>query len=313
MAKPILVAYDPGSADSAPVAFGIRAARFSGAPLIVGAVHADHAAIGRGHHGADTGLADDAGEQIEQVRRELEAADIDADCRALKGMSAPRALHQAAEELGAGLLVVGSSSHRSVLHGSTAERVLHGAPCPVAVVPSGFTPNGPAAVFGVAFIDTAEGRAALRGGLALARRAGATLRVLSAAKPHGYHDTYGGGPGVEATTFSEIGGALRAAAEHAVAEATAGDDDVDIDPDVSVQDPAEFLVACSHRLDLLVCGSRGYGPRRAVLLGGVTHRVTVEAACPVIVLARGVETALEELGAPPAPVSPHLTGSGPTG
>lgn len=41
------------------------------------------------------------------------------------------------------------------------------------------------------------------------------------------------------------------------------------------------------RLDLLVCGARGYGPLRAVLLGGVSRRVAVEARCPVIVLPRG--------------------------
>ena len=80
--------------------------------------------------------------------------------------------------------------------------------------------------------------------LALARRAGAKLRVLSAATPR-----------------------------------------------LSVQDPADFLIAASDRLDLLVCGSRGYGPQRAVLLGGVTRRVAAEARCPVIVPARGAETA----------------------
>src|SRR3954453_8011027 len=35
MAKPILVGYDPRSADRAPVQFGIAAARFTGAPLII--------------------------------------------------------------------------------------------------------------------------------------------------------------------------------------------------------------------------------------------------------------------------------------
>ena len=51
----------------------------------------------------------------------------------------------------------------------------------------------------------------------------------------------------------------------------------------------------SEHLDLLVCGSRGYGPVRAVLLGGVSRRLTAEAHCPVIVLARGVTSSLEAL------------------
>jgi nucleotide-binding universal stress UspA family protein len=306
MPKPILVGHDPKSAHMAPVAFGVAAAQFTGAPLVIGSAHADHAAIGSGHHSADTGLAEDATEQLERIRRDLEAGDVNADCRPLPGMSAPHALHDAAEQLDAGLLVVGSTSHAGagrLVHGSTADRLLHGAPCPVAVVPPDWEAGGGVSVVGVAFVDTAEGRDALRGALALARRAGAALRVLSAAKPHGSHETYGGGSMTEAVTFSEIGGALRAAAERAVAEATAGVHDVEVEPDVSVQDPADFLIAASRRLDLLVCGSRNYGPHHAVLLGGVTRRVTVEAHCPVIVLTRGTEATLEALIAAPATVA----------
>jgi nucleotide-binding universal stress UspA family protein len=48
-------------------------------------------------------------------------------------------------------------------------------------------------------------------------------------------------------------------------------------------------------VDLLICGSRGYGPARSVLLGGVTRRVTAEAHCPVIVLPRGTEAGLQAL------------------
>jgi nucleotide-binding universal stress UspA family protein len=40
---------------------------------------------------------------------------------------------------------------------------------------------------------------------------------------------------------------------------------------------------------------RGYGPLRAVLLGGVSRRVAVAARCPVIVLPRGVSAPLEAL------------------
>ncbi|HEX5781241.1 MAG TPA: universal stress protein, partial [Solirubrobacteraceae bacterium] len=47
------------------------------------------------------------------------------------------------------------------------------------------------------------------------------------------------------------------------------------------------LAAQSEHVDLMVVGSRGYGPRAAVLLGGVTHTVIRKAACPVVVLPRG--------------------------
>jgi Universal stress protein family len=48
----------------------------------------------------------------------------------------------------------------------------------------------------------------------------------------------------------------------------------------------------SGTLDLLVTGSRGYGPLRAVMVGGVTGRVMHDAACPVVVIPRGVESPL---------------------
>ena len=59
-----------------------------------------------------------------------------------------------------------------------------------------------------------------------------------------------------------------------------------------VADPGEALTALSAELDLLVCGSRGYGPLRSVLLGSVSHAVVREASCPVIVVPRGRESGL---------------------
>jgi hypothetical protein len=62
-----------------------------------------------------------------------------------------------------------------------------------------------------------------------------------------------------------------------------------------VEDPADVLIRVSENLDLLICGSRGYGPLPAVLLGGVSRRLTAEARCSVIVLPRGVKASLDAL------------------
>ena len=51
-------------------------------------------------------------------------------------------------------------------------------------------------------------------------------------------------------------------------------------------DPAEVLAARSHELDLLVVGSRGYGPVRQVLIGGVSGELMRRAACPVLIVPR---------------------------
>jgi len=51
-------------------------------------------------------------------------------------------------------------------------------------------------------------------------------------------------------------------------------------------EPAGVLAAHSRELDLLVVGSRGYGPVRHALVGNVSWAVMRTAACPVIVVPR---------------------------
>jgi nucleotide-binding universal stress UspA family protein len=254
---------------------------------------------GAGEWALEERLEEAIGESLDRLADELRHRGVDVDCRSLTGTSAARALHEAAEESGAGLLVVGSTERGGigrVLPGSTAERLMHGAPCPIAVVPRSWQPGGGLGTIGVGYVDTAEGHDALDNALALARRSGAELRVLSAAKEHAITATYGGGDALTpATRYEELAIMLRGSAEQAVEAATSGVSDVEIEPDVSVGDAAEFLIAASEHLDLLICGSRGYGPARAVLLGGVSRRVVNEAHCPVIVLAHGVETGLDAL------------------
>ena len=212
-----------------------------------------------------------------------------------------RALHEAAEAEQAGLLVVGSTRRAlsaACYRGSTAERLMHGAPCPIAIVPPGWEAGAGLGTIGVAYVDTDEGREALRGAHALARQAGATLRVLTAVKAGlaMYRKTEARMPEHEGKEFEEIEGELRVSAEETLKRQTAAlGGDVQIEIDAFVEDPADVLIRVSEHLDLLVCGSRGYGPLRAVLLGGVTRRLTAEAQCPVIVLPRGVTSSLEPL------------------
>lgn len=54
-------------------------------------------------------------------------------------------------------------------------------------------------------------------------------------------------------------------------------------------DPAEVLVERSRDLDLLVIGSRGYGPVRHALVGNVSWAVIRGAACPVLVVPRSAD------------------------
>jgi nucleotide-binding universal stress UspA family protein len=304
MSKPILVGYDPQTRDRAPVLFGVAAARFTGAPLIVASVCAGSPIIDSlpAGYGSEELLAH-ATEALEPLGRELDAEGVRVEYRELENTSAPRGLHEAAEREGAGLLVVGSTGRGAVgrvLPGSTAERLMHGAPCAVAVVPHGWEAGGGLHTIGVAYADTDEAREALRGAHALARRAGATLRVLTVVKVHVgmYGETEAATAGQRGKEFEEVEGEHRVRAEAALRSAVAElDGGVEMTVDAFVEDPADTLVRVSENLDLLVCGSRGYGPLRAVLLGGVSRRVVAEAHCPVIVLPRGVEGPLEALTA----------------
>jgi nucleotide-binding universal stress UspA family protein len=326
VSRPVLVGFDPKTRDYAPVHFGIAVSQFTRAPLIVASVQAGTGpiAVSAGQTlpyavaGADEDLVLDCSPALEPLEQDLAGEGIAAECRALTGTSVAGALHAAAEAENAALLVVGSTRRGAVgrvLPGSTAERLLHGAPCPVAVVPRRWTRNGAPETIGVAFADTPEGHEALRSAHALARRAGAKLRVLTVVRVTltRYAETEAKTAARRAKYLEDVLGEHQRAAVEAARRAVASlDGDVDAEVDGFVGDPAETLVRVSEHLDLLVCGSRGYGPLRAVLLGGVSRRVVDEARCPVIVLPRGVKSSLEALVADaPEATAPISTRSSP--
>lgn len=166
--------------------------------------------------------------------------------RVIGGVSAPRALHEVAEDERADVIVLGSTHRHGlgrVVPGSVAERLLHGAPCAVLVAPSGFATRseGPFAVrsIGVGYDGRTEGGHAREVAEALAAELGAELTTI-----------------------------------------TVGEDD---------GDPADVLVERSGSLDLLVVGSRGYGPLRHALVGNVSWAVLRSASCPVLVVPRSAD------------------------
>jgi nucleotide-binding universal stress UspA family protein len=309
MTAPILVGHDPASQALGPVVFAAAAAQIVDAPLIVVTVHGG----GNGMHEIasgepDTGSGEDARAALSALERAVPSLAREAvELRGVHGHSAAHGLHRVAEDEGAGLVVVGAShrgrSERAVL-GSTAERVIHGAPCPVAVVPDDLAELH-LGVVGVAFVPTPEGRQALEAGAAFSRATGARLRVVALLKTEagavdGPHADPRGVRTNQRRAESAAGHKLRLESEVAEALAAtpaAGDPQVD----VLFGEPERSLIDISRHLDVLVMGSRGYGPKRAVLLGGVSRRVVAGAACPVVVLPRGVDRplapVLERIGA----------------
>jgi nucleotide-binding universal stress UspA family protein len=175
-----------------------------------------------------------------------------------------------------------------VLPGSTGERLLHGAPCAVAVVPNGYreSEHGAPARIGVGFDGRDESLAALHGAAELCRALGAELEIIRAFKPDVAPVDVDILADLEMTARAELDDAFEALP----ALRRAGRVFVE-------RDPVDVLVERSHDLDILVIGSRGYGPLHAVLLGGVSGRVIRDAACPVIVVPRGATVRLGELSA----------------
>ena len=277
MSAPVLAQYDPERPQLGPLRFAATVAAVMAAPLVIGAAYAGEDVV---DPLADVQMGEalprnDPLPALEAVVHELGIDSERVDTAALGATSAPRALHLAAVELGAGLLVVPP--------GTTAERLLDGAPCAVAVVPTETGDEGeddaePGVAFaaiGVGLVDTPEAGAAARGAELLARRAGARLRVLCAVRP-GNAD-------------------LRRRVEESASAVLPAEPGVPIDIDVDDRDPCDLLVGASSEVDVLVCGSRCYGPHPATLRGGVTRHVTAEAACPVIVVARTPDVRFEEL------------------
>jgi len=281
MSAPVLAQYDPERPQLGPLRFAATVAAVMAAPLVIGAAYAGEDVV---DPLADVQMGEalprnDPLPALEAVVRELGIDGERVDTAALGATSAPRALHLAAVELGAGLLVVP--------RGTTAERLLDGAPCAVAVVPTetgdeddddgedDAEPGVAFAAIGVGLVETPEAGAAARGAELLARRAGARLRVLCAVRPGN----------------AELHRRVEESAS-AMLPAEAG---VPIDIDVDDRDPCDLLVGASSEVDVLVCGSRCYGPHPATIRGGVTRRVTAEAACPVIVMARTPDVRFEEL------------------
>jgi nucleotide-binding universal stress UspA family protein len=281
----IIVGVDGTERGEDALAFARRFSAVTGARLTLAAVYAYEELLGPA---ADRGrLRDDAVAMLERERASLDGADV--ATRVVADPSPARGLQSLAEQGRAALIVIGSS-HRGmigrVLAGTTAERLLHGAPCPVAVVPLGYRKRveSPIRTIGVGYDASEESQRALNAASDAARRLDADLRVIR------IFDT--GTIGTPAVLAEPVRRAAVQEAETSARDvlqlAVAGlPDDVRAEAVFMAGGATRELVSQTDGLDLLVLGSRGYGPRRAVLLGGVSHVVVREAACPVIVLPRG--------------------------
>jgi nucleotide-binding universal stress UspA family protein len=290
MHAPIVAAYDPYSEDRAPVELALTIAELTGAHVT---------AVGVSVFDSFTDPAAFDPEVREPVTTAMERLheDTGVEPRIVSDVSVPRALHSAADSAEAGLIVVGSTGRGlvgRVVSGSTAERLLYGAACPVALAPHGYV-RTPLETIAVGFVDSPEGHAALAAAHLLASRAGASLRVIAVLHPSGAMDaaTAHGTPPLRGIAQEGRHRATVATALNRALDALGSG--VDVEQEFHVDDPAEVLLRVSERVGLLVCGSRGYGPLRSVLLGSVSRRLVDASHCPVLVLPRAPSRTLDDL------------------
>jgi nucleotide-binding universal stress UspA family protein len=217
-------------------------------------------------------------------------APLNPQTRAVADPSAAEALYALAEQERASLLVIGSTHRGSVgrtLLGSVGESLLHGAPCAVAVAPKGFAAREARRVLelGVAFDGSPESWTALETAIGLSERLHAKLKVFTVAEV----GHYGYATSLSVLTAAEFHDYeledKQRILDLALNRAPAGLP-IEGRPLRGSAAPALTEAAAASDLDLLVLGSRGYGPIKRTLLGSVSAAVIRSAPCPVLVLPR---------------------------
>lgn len=288
MLDKVMVGYDGRAEARDALALGRMLAKLTGGQLILAAVlPVKEEAIGL--EGYEAALREDSDRLFARVLPELSGLDV--RTRVVGDDPPSDALRALAEDEGADVIVLGST-HRGpvgrIYPGSVAERLLHGAPCAVAVAPRGFASqaDGEPRVLAVAFDGSPESDSALEVARGLAEASAATVRVVAVHEPFA-SPTAGlapmGAADVGAVTHREameehlhkVVGALPATvrAKGLLLKGQAAE---------------ELLKETELGVDLLLMGSRGHGPLGRVLLGGVSAKVVRSAPCPVLVMPRSV-------------------------
>jgi nucleotide-binding universal stress UspA family protein len=220
---------------------------------------------------------------FEEARQRLGGLEV--ETRAFGGGSAAGVINDLAEKEEVETIVVGSPHRGPVgrtLIGSVADGLLHGAPCETILAPRGYAAeeHGPFRTIAVAHDDSDEAKAALRRAEEIALDCRATIVVLTvSAPPAVVPGAAGYTPAIPPEAGAIVTRTVRSVDERLAATGRSLG---------GVPGPA-IVEACEEaHADLLVSGSRHYGPMLRVLLGSVSTQLAHKAACPVLVVPRPV-------------------------
>ena len=232
-------------------------------------------------------LGAEAERMLECVRAEVApGADIAAEADA----SVARGLHRVIEIDRHQLLVLGSSPTGSEGHtriGKQTRQLLCDFRCPIAIAPKGMHAgtNNALLRIGVGYDGKTESAAALDLAAMIARAAEAQLQLLAVVDDRVPVMLRSALTALVKTEWNDavweqerrLGTLAGAAREAAGVSSTCG---------VLRGRPADALLALSHRVDMLVIGSRRWGPAARALLGSTGEPILHDAGCPVLVVPR---------------------------
>ena len=234
--------------------------------------------------GAVEALEWQRGEAEKLLERERKLAAVNAHLSVRDPFPVGGGLHELAEEQQADLLVVGSTRHAllgRVLMGDDCRAALEGAPCAVAIAPRGYAlaPHRLERV-GVGYDASPESEHALNAArelaLALARQEGGAIRVMWVVSLQNVREEKpipADWPSAIDELIDRHAGYL--AGLHGVHGV------------VTYGGPREELAQFGKNLDLLIVGSREYGPIGRLVHGSVSRYLVGHATCPLLVLPRG--------------------------
>jgi len=192
------------------------------------------------------------------------------------------------------LLVLGSSGNAPrgcVRIGMHTRQLLGEAKCSLAVAPRGLCPEGQdrLRVIGAGYDGTPEAEHAIRHAGSLARAAHARLRVRAVIDDRlPYVGWTPVRPYVQGMWDEVIAPEIESLRQAAQREASAAAADFSVEAGSGA--PVDELIALSGEVDLLVIGSRRWGPAVRVLLGSTGEELMHKARCSVMVVPRPAES-----------------------
>jgi nucleotide-binding universal stress UspA family protein len=247
------------------------------------------------YRGADAAYEGPEAERAEALLETVrEETGVEAHLRWYGSSSVGRGLHELCELIGADLVAVGSSRRGllgRVLIGDDTGAALNGAPCSIAIAPTNYSQQpGAMREIGVGYDGSPESEHALSVARMLAGASGAKLSALEAVSLPS--DAFLG-PGAVDNTPRRL---LEDVRERIAALG-------DVEPRAAYGQPAEELALYSASLDLLIVGSRGYGPVGRLIHGSTSQQLAHSARCPLLVLTRTARPS-----APDEPAEPGREG-----